>query len=89
MKGDMLNSSRQEFKLKIKQTERFILYKVSGFSAHPLRFDLINLDGKKIRSVDLLYGHEFVIPIKGVAKGEYLFAINSTSGLLQTGVINI
>lgn len=55
----------------------------------PLRFDLINLDGRKVRSIDLLMGNEFVIPIKGLKKGEHLFALSSSKGLLQTGVIEL
>jgi hypothetical protein len=83
----MLKRSQENMTLKLKQTERFLLYRVSGSGARPLRFDLINLDGKKVRSIDLLYGSEFVIPVLGLEKGEYLYALNSIKGLLQTGVI--
>ncbi|HAQ69881.1 hypothetical protein N9A49_04505 [Salibacteraceae bacterium] len=85
----MLKRSQDNVTLKLKQTERFLLYRVSGSAARPLRFDLINLDGKKVRSIDLLYGNEFVIPVLGLEKGEYLYAFNSIKGLLQTGVITL
>ena len=85
----MLQRSEDQINLKLKQTERYLLYRVSGSGVRPLRFDLINLDGKKVRSIDLLFGSEFVIPIKGLPNGEYLYALNSIKGLLQTGVINL
>ena len=85
----MLQRSEDEVTLRLKQTERYLLYRVSGSGVGPLRFDLINLDGKKVRSIDLLYGTEFVIPIKGLPRDEYLYALNSVKGLLQTGVIHI
>ena len=44
----MLKRSQDNVTLKLKQTERFLLYRVSGSAARPLRFDLINLDGKKV-----------------------------------------
>lgn len=75
--------------LRLKQTEKYLLYRVSGPGVRPLRFDMINLDGKKVRSIDLLLGNEFVIPIKGLPPGEYLYALNSIKGLLQTGVIHL
>ena len=84
-----MRTNDEHINVQLKQTERYLLYRLSGLNQRPLRFDLINLDGVKVRSVDLLYGNEFVIPIRGVMKGEYLYALNSTSGLLQTGVIQI
>ncbi len=85
----MLHRSEDEVTLRLKQTERFLLYRVSGSGVRPLRFDLINLDGKKVRSIDLLYGTEFCMPIQGLPNGEYLYALNSIKGLLQTGVIHL
>lgn len=85
----MQNRPQQQIALQLKQTESYLLYRVSGSNLRPLRFDLINLDGRKVRSIDLLYGSEFVIPVRGLAKGEYLYAVNSIKGLLQTGVIEI
>lgn len=85
----MLHRSEEHIELQLQQTERYLLYRVSGSSVRPIRFDLIDLDGKKVRSADLLYGNEFVIPVRGLEKGEYLYALNSSNGLLQTGVIEL
>lgn len=85
----MLPSNHENITLKVQKTEQFLLYRVVGPRVRPLRFDLINLDGKKVRSIDLLFGKEFVIPIRGLATGEYLFALSSAAELLQTGVITI
>lgn len=85
----MLASSSNNLSLKVTRTQKFLLYRVHGSKLRPLRFDLINLDGKKVRSIDLLYGNEFVIPIQGLKKAEYLFALSSLAGLLRTGVIEI
>jgi len=85
----MLSQSQGSITLNVTRSQKYLLYRVSGNGLRPLRFDLINLDGKKIRSIDLLIGNEFVIPIKGIAKGEHLYALSSTKGLLQTGVILI
>jgi hypothetical protein len=85
----MLSDNSEQITVRVKQTSKFLLYRVLGQTHHPLRFDLINLDGKKVRSVDLLYGNEFVIPIRGLEKGEYLYALNGIRGLIQTGVIAI
>lgn len=85
----MFSDNSEQITVKVKQTKKFLLYRVFGPTQHPLRFDLINLDGKKVRSVDLLYGNEFVIPIRGLEQGEYLYALNGIHGLIQTGVIAI
>ncbi len=85
----MKASNNEYINLQIKQTDRYLLYRVVGNYQRPLRFDLINLDGKKVRSIDLLYGNEFVIPIRGLQEGEYLYALNGVKGLLQSGVIQI
>ena len=85
----MLSQSQGSITLNVTRSQKYLLYRVSGNGLRPLRFDLINLDGKKIRSIDLLIGNEFVIPIKGIAKGEHLYALGSTKGLVQTGVILI
>ena len=85
----MLQRSEDHVHLKLKQTERYLLYRVSGSGLRPLRFDLIPVDGKTVRTIDITYGTEFVIPIKGLQKGEYLYALNSIKGLLQTGVIHL
>ena len=85
----MLHRSEEHIVLQYQQTERYLLYRVSGSGVRPIRFDLIDLDGKKVRSVDLLFGNEFVIPVRGLEKGEYLYALNSANGLLQTGVIEL
>lgn len=82
-------SGNSFIQLKVQKTEKYLLYRVSGSFIRPLRFDLINLDGKKVRSIDLLYGKEFVIPTRGLASGEYLFALSSAAELLQTGVITL
>lgn len=85
----MLSKRQDNISLKVSRTEKYLLYRVSGPKLRPLRFDLINLDGKKVRSIDLLMGNEFVIPIRTLKKGEHLFALSSAGELLQTGVINI
>lgn len=85
----MLHSNHENIKLKVQKTEKYLLYRVVGPKVRPLRFDLINLDGKKVRSIDLLVGNEFVIPIRGLKRGEYLFALNSAGELLRTGVIEL
>ena len=85
----MLASSPNNVSIKVTRSQKFLLYRVNGSKLRPLRFDLINLDGKKVRSIDLLYGDEFVIPILGLKKGEYLFALSASTGLLRTGVIKI
>lgn len=85
----MFTPSKDDISLKLTRTHKYLLYRVKGSGLRPLRFDLINLDGRKVRSIDLLFGNEFVIPIRGLNKGEYLFALSATSGLLQTGVIEI
>lgn len=85
----MNKPDNEHINVQLKQTDRYLLYRVVGDYQRPLRFDLINLDGRKVRSIDLLYGNEFVIPIGGLKKGEYLYALNGTKGLLQTGVITI
>ena len=85
----MLASSPNNVSIKVTRSQKFLLYRVNGSKLRPLRFDLINLDGKKVRSIDLLYGDEFVIPILGLKKGEYLFALSASTSLLRTGVIKI
>lgn len=85
----MLHRSPDTISLKVTRTQKYLLYRVKGSKIRPLRFDLINLDGRKVRSIDLLMGDEFVIPINGIKKGEHLFALSSSQGLLQTGVIDI
>ncbi|MDP4686473.1 MAG: hypothetical protein NWR30_02495 [Salibacteraceae bacterium] len=85
----MLSSNNEHITLKVQKTEKYLLYRVVGPRIRPLRFDLINLDGRKVRSIDLLFGKEFVIPISGLKKGEHLFALSSAAELLQTGVIEI
>jgi hypothetical protein len=85
----MLASSPNNLSIKVTRSQKFLLYRVHGSKLRPLRFGLINLDGKKVRSIDLLYGDEFVIPILGLKKGEYLFALSASTGLLRTGVIKI
>lgn len=82
-------TSRSEISLQVTRTQKYLLYRVTGSTAMPLRFDLINLEGRKVRSVDLLLGSEFVIPVRGLDKGEYLFALEAASGLVKTGVIEI
>lgn len=86
---DMLKRKEEYLRLVAAKTDRYLLYKVVGPKVRPLRFDLINLNGRKVRSLDLLVGTEFVIPIKGLEKGEYLFALFSAGELLQTGVIDL
>jgi hypothetical protein len=85
----MKASNNENVSVQLKQTDRYLLYRVVGNYQRPLRFDLINLDGKKMRSIDLLFGNEFVIPIRGLSEGEYLYALNGTKGLLQSGVIHL
>lgn len=85
----MLPQGKNIISLIVSRSPKFLLYRVKGVTEHPMRFDLINLDGKKVRSTELIAGREFVIPIAGLKKGEYLFALSSAQGLLKTGVIQI
>lgn len=85
----MLEEPNNKISLQVTKTKRYLLYRVKGSGIRPLRFDLISLNGRKVRSIDLLVGSEFVIPIHGLDTGEYLFAMSSTKGLIQSGVVNI
>ncbi len=85
----MIKRKEDYLKLVGSKTAKYLLYQVTGPKVRPLRFDLINLDGKKVRSLDLLVGREFVIPIRNLKPGEYLYALSSAGDLLQTGVVQI
>lgn len=81
--------NQQEIKLTRARNHRFFLFRVKGAAMRPLRFEMVNMDGRKVRKVDVLMGNEFVVNIANLAKGEYLFALSSSGDLLQTGVIAI
>lgn len=85
----MIKRKEDYLQLVASKTDKYLLYQVNGPKVRPLRFDLINLDGRKVRSLDLLVGNEFVIPIRNLKKGEYLYALSSAGDLLQTGVVQI
>ena len=85
----MLKRKEDYLKLVGSKTDKYLLYQINGPSVRPLRFDLINLDGRKVRSLDLLVGSEFVIPIRNLKSGEYLYALSSAGDLLQTGVVQL
>lgn len=85
----MIPESQNTISVSVSSSKQFMLYKVKGNIQLPLRFDLINLDGLKVRSIELTYGSEFIIPIEELDGGEYLFAMSTSNLLLHTGVINI
>jgi hypothetical protein len=85
----MIPKSQNTISVSIATSKQFMLYRVNGNVQLPVRFDLINLDGLKVRSIELTYGNEFIIPIEELDGGEYLFAMSASNHLLHTGVINI
>jgi hypothetical protein len=85
----MIPKSQNTIRLSLSISKAYMLYRIKGELSLPARFDLINLDGIKVRSVDVCYGNEFVLPIEDLVGGEYLFAISSGNQLLHTGVVTI
>lgn len=85
----MIPKSQNKISVSVSASEQFMLFIVNGQIQLPLSFDLINLDGLKVRSIELAYGNEFIIPIEDLEGGEYLFAMSAGNNLLHTGVINI
>lgn len=85
----MIPKSQNTIRLSLSISKTYMLYRIKGELSLPARFDLINLDGIKVRSVDVRYGNEFVLPIGDLVGGEYLFAISSGNQLLHTGVVTI
>ena len=73
----------------MQRTSRYLHYRVIGNDERPLRFELIDLDGNKVNTTDLILGNEFVVPTRDLPEGEYLYALSHSENLLHTGVIII
>ncbi|GAB4374920.1 MAG: hypothetical protein Kow0075_00920 [Salibacteraceae bacterium] len=83
------NIFQNEPQITVTRYRQHLLYKVQGVKKRPLRFDLIDLSGAKVRTIDLLYGDEFVVPVGNLNPGEYLYMLSTTLGMLKTGICHI
>ena len=85
----MIPESQNTIKLSHTRSATYLLYRVSGQIQYPLSFDLINMDGIKQRSIQLVCGNEFVIPISTLDAGEYLYVVSAKTGHIRTGVVRV
>jgi hypothetical protein len=85
----MIPESQNTIKLSHSRSANYLLYRVLGDIQYPLSFDLINMDGVKQRSIQLVIGNEFVIPISTLDAGEYLYVVSAQTGHLRTGVVRV
>ena len=85
----MIRKRQEHVTIYMQRTMRYLHYRVVGNANRPLRFELIDLDGKKVNTTDLVLGDEFVVLTRELPKGEYLYALSHSENLLHTGVIVI
>lgn len=85
----MIRKREEHITIYLQRTAKYLHYRVDGVAQRPLRFELIDLDGKKVNTTDLFIGQEFVVPTQNIPSGEYLYALSHSENLLHTGVVQI
>lgn len=85
----MIRKRQDHITIYLQRSAKYLHYTVKGIAQRPLRFELIDLDGKKVNTTDLFLGDEFVVPTQHLPEGEYLYAVSHSENLLHTGVVTL
>ena len=84
----MMLSNKQVISVSVAQSTRFLHLVIHGLDVWPVKFDMVDLDGKRVVSRVIIYGNEISIPIRQLAGQDYLYAISFKDTLKHTGVIS-
>lgn|GEM_PF-413888 len=85
----MLRKPEHIVRVEYVQNQRHILFRIFGNDLLPATLDLINSEGRKVHSVQLLYGTELAIPKIGLINDQYLFVVSFVGGTLLSGTLEV
>ncbi len=84
----MMLPNKQVISVSVAQSNRFLHLVIHGLDVWPVKFDMVDLDGKRVVSRVIIYGNEISISIRQLAGQDYLCAISFKDTLKHTGVIS-
>ncbi|GAB5539313.1 MAG: hypothetical protein Salg2KO_14160 [Salibacteraceae bacterium] len=83
----MLPRKDHTLSLTISRSRAYFHFKIAGLENPFVKFELIDLDGNRLRKQRLIYGSEFFISSEGLSNDEYLYTISTDDSLIYTGVL--